>query len=59
MFISPVRGGIVQITGYNIGLHGMFGFADSYSARRFCVHFKESQKSPFQTVFGENESVIL
>lgn len=59
MFKSPVRGSIVQVTGDNLGIHGLFGFVESFSARN-CCRFCLTEKGDFQTVFCEDEeSVIL
>ncbi|XP_023817614.1 uncharacterized protein LOC111948487 isoform X1 [Oryzias latipes] len=58
MFQSPVRGSIVQVTGDNLGLHGIFGFVESFSAH-YCCRFCVTEKSEFQSVFCENESIIV
>lgn len=33
---SPLLGSVKQITGDNLGLHGLFGFVESFSATYFC-----------------------
>ncbi len=58
MFKNPVRGSIVQVTGDNLGTHGMFGFVESFSARN-CCRFCVIEKSEFQTVFCENEDSMM
>ena len=34
---SVIHGTIVQVTGDNLGSHGLFGFVESFS--RYCCHF--------------------
>lgn len=54
-----VHGSVVQVTGDNLGIHGLFGSVESFSARN-CCRFCLIEKSDFQTVFCEDEeSVIL
>lgn len=58
-FKGSVHGTVVQVTGDNLGLHGIFGFVESFSAR-YCCRFCILEKTDFQTVFSEDEeSVIL
>ena len=41
---SPLLGSVIQVTGDNLGLHGMFGYVESFSATyfcRFCLTTKE------------------
>ena len=59
LFKDAVHGSIVQVTGDNLGIHGLFGFVESFSARN-CCRFCIIEKSEFQTVFCEDDqSVIL
>ena len=59
LFKDAVHGSIVQVTGDNLGIHGLFGFVESFSARN-CCRFCILEKSEFQTVFCEDDqSVIL
>lgn len=59
LFKDAVHGSIVQVTGDNLGIHGLFGFVESFSARN-CCRFCIIEKSEFQTVFCEvDQSVIL
>ena len=54
-----IHGTIVQVTGDNLGLHGLFGFVESFSAR-YCCRFCLLEKTCFQTVFCEdNPEVVL
>ena len=46
LYDQPVYGTIVQVTGDNLGLHCLFGFVESFSARyccRFCLAEKEDR----------------
>lgn len=54
IFKSAVYGSIVQVTGENLGIHGTFGFVESFSAWN-CCHFCDIEKSEFQTVFCEDD----
>lgn len=55
----PVHGGIVQVTGDNLGIQGLFGFVESFSAH-YCCRFCITEKSEFQSVFCEDDqSTIL
>ncbi|XP_040924480.2 uncharacterized protein LOC114846307 isoform X1 [Betta splendens] len=58
VFKSPVHGSIVQVTGDNLGLHGLFGLVESFSARN-CCRFCVIDKSDFQTVFCEDDQSVL
>nr|XP_055051346.1 uncharacterized protein LOC129437202 isoform X1 [Misgurnus anguillicaudatus] len=54
-----IRGTIVQVTGDNLGLHGLFGFLESFGAR-YCCRFCLLEKDRFQSVFCEdNPEVVL
>ena len=55
---SPVHGSIVQVTGDNLGIHGLFGLVESFSARN-CCRFCVLEKSHFQTVFCEDEESVI
>lgn len=47
---SPLLGSVIQVTGDNLGLHGLFGFVESFSAThccRFCLITKEELQSVF------------
>ncbi|XP_038569888.1 uncharacterized protein LOC119899416 [Micropterus salmoides] len=50
---SCIRGTIVQVTGDNLGLHGLFGFLESFGAR-YCCRFCLLEKDRFQSVFCED-----
>lgn len=54
MFRSPVHGGIAQVTRDKLGIHGLFGFVESFSAQNCCC-FCIIEKCDFQTVFCEDE----
>lgn len=57
MFKSAVNGSIVQVTGDNLRIHGLFGFVESFSARnccRFCII-----KNEFQIVFSEDDQNVV
>lgn len=57
-FISPVHGSIVQVTGDNLGIHGLFGFVESFSAR-YCCRFCITEKNEFQSVFCEDDQGMI
>lgn len=43
---TPVKGTVVQVTGDNLALHGLFGFVESFSAA-YCCRFCLTAKSAF------------
>ena len=53
-----MNGTIVQITGDNLGLHGLFGFVEQFSAR-YCCRFCLAEKEDFQTEFTEESPKIV
>lgn len=53
-----VYGTIVQVTGDNLGVHSLFGFVESFSAR-YCCRFCLLEKDDFQTVFSEDNPKML
>ncbi|XP_032433321.1 uncharacterized protein LOC116729094 isoform X1 [Xiphophorus hellerii] len=58
LYDEPVRGTIVQVTGDNLGLHCLFGFVESFSAR-YCCRFCLVEKEDFQTEFTEDSPKIV
>ena len=58
MFKNPVHGSIAQVTGDNLGIHGLFGFVESFSARN-CCRFCIIEKCDFQTLFHEDEESMI
>ncbi|KAJ8364594.1 hypothetical protein SKAU_G00134250, partial [Synaphobranchus kaupii] len=58
LYDQPVYGTIVQVTGDNLGLHCLFGFVESFSAR-YCCRFCLAEKEDFQTEFSEDSSKIV
>ena len=58
MFEHLIHGTIVQVTGDNLGLHGLFGFVESFSAR-YCCRFCLLEKHCFQTVFCEDDPEVI
>ena len=58
MFEHLIHGTIVQVTGDNLGLHGLFGFVESFSAR-YCCCFCLLEKHCFQTVFCEDDPEVV
>lgn len=50
---SPLRGTVIQVTGDNLGLHGLFGLIESFSATYFC-RFCLTTKEELQSVFTED-----
>lgn len=57
LYYQPVYGTIVQVTD-NLGLHHLFGFVESFSAR-CCCHFCPAEKEDFQTEFNEDSPRIV
>ncbi|XP_032433923.1 uncharacterized protein LOC116729460 isoform X1 [Xiphophorus hellerii] len=53
-FEPVIYGTVVQVTGDNLGLHGLFGFVESFGAR-YCCRFCLLEKHSFQTIFSEDE----
>ena len=49
----PVKGSVFQVTGDNLGLHGLLGFVESFSAT-YCCRFCLTDKSELQSVFSED-----
>lgn len=47
LYDQPVYGTIVQVTGDNLGLHCLFGFVESFSAR-YCCRFVLLRKRTFR-----------
>lgn len=54
----PLLGSVIQITGDNLGLHGLFGFVESFSARYFC-RFCLTSKDESQSVFTEDDPGMI
>lgn len=46
LFKNALYGSIVQVTGDNLGIHKLFGFVESFSARN-CCHFCIVERSEF------------
>lgn len=58
LFKNALYGSIVQVTGNNLGIHRLFGFVESFSARN-CCRFCILEKSEFQTVFCEDDQSVI
>lgn len=54
----PLLGSVIQVTGDNLGLHGLFGFVESFSATH-CCRFYLVTKEELQSVFTENNPVLI
>lgn len=50
---TPVKGSVIQVTGDNLALHGLFGFVESFSAN-YCCRFCLTDKGELQSVFSED-----
>ena len=57
-FEHAIHGTVVQVTGDNLGLHGLFGFVESFGAR-YCCRFCLLEKHCFQTVFCEDDPEVV
>ena len=57
-FEHVIHGTVVQVTGDNLGLHGLFGFVESFGAR-YCCRFCLLEKCSFQTVFCEDDPEVV
>lgn len=55
---TPLLGSVVQVTGDNLGLHGLFGFVESFSATHFC-RFCLITKDESQSVFTEDHPGLV
>jgi len=55
---SPLLGSIIQVTGDNLGLHGLFGYVESFSAT-YCCRFCLTTKEEFQCVFTEDHPGLI
>lgn len=55
---SPLFGSVIQVTGDNPGLRGLFGFVESFSATYFC-RFCLTNKDESQSVFTEDDSSMI
>lgn len=55
---SPLLGSVIQVTGDNLGLHGLFGFVESFSAT-YCCRFCLTPKEKLQSVFAEDDECII
>lgn len=55
---SPLLGSVIQITGDKLGLHGLFGFVESFSATYFC-RFCLTSKDESQSVFTEDDPHMI
>ena len=55
---SPLLGSIIQVTGDNLGLHGLFGYLESFSAT-YCCRFCLSTKEELQSVFTEDHPGLI
>lgn len=53
-----IRGTLIQVTGDNLGLHGLFGFVESFGAR-YCCRFCLLEKDCFQSVFSEDDPKVI
>ncbi|XP_023199004.1 uncharacterized protein LOC111610276 isoform X1 [Xiphophorus maculatus] len=57
-FEPVIYGTVVQVTGDNLGLHGLFGFVESFGAR-YCCRFCLLEKHSFQTIFSEDHPEVV
>ena len=48
-----INGSIFQVTGDNLGLHGLFGYVESFSAK-YCCRFCLTEREDYQKVFSED-----
>lgn len=55
---SPLRGTVIQVTGDNLGLHGLFGLVESFSAT-YCCRFCLTTKEELQSVFTEDNPCLI
>ena len=58
IFKHVIYGTVIQVTGDNLGLHGLFGLVESFSAR-YCCRFCLLEKHRFQTVFCEDDQEVV
>lgn len=55
---SPLLGSVIQVTGDNLGLHGIFGYVESFSATYFC-RFCLTTKEELQSVYTEDNPALI
>ena len=55
---SPLLGSVIQVTGDNLGLHGLFGFVESFSATYYC-RFCLTSKAEAQSMFTEDDPGMI
>lgn len=55
---NPLKGSIIQVTGYNLAIHGLFGMVESFSAT-YCCCFCLTDKASLQSVFSEDDSDMV
>ncbi|KAG7478554.1 hypothetical protein JOB18_002184 [Solea senegalensis] len=55
---TPLRGSVVQVTGDNLALHGLFGMVESFSAT-YCCRFCLTDKTSLQSVFSEDDPDLI
>ena len=55
---TPLKGSVIQVTGDNLAIHGLFGMVESFSAT-YCCRFCLTDKTSLQSVFSEDDSDMV
>ena len=55
---APLKGSVIQVTGDNLAIHGLFGMVESFSAT-YCCRFCLTDKTRLQTVFSEDDPDLI
>jgi len=55
---ASLKGSVIQVTGDNLAIHGLFGMVESFSAT-YCCRFCLTDKRKLQSVFSEDESDLI
>jgi hypothetical protein len=55
---TPLKGSVIQVTGDNLAIHGLFGMVESFSAT-YCFRFCLTDKTRLQSVFSEDDPDLI
>lgn len=55
---TPLKGTVIQVTGDNLAIHGLFGMVESFSAT-YCCRFCLTDKTRLQSVFSEDDPDLV
>ncbi|KAK0151868.1 hypothetical protein N1851_006762 [Merluccius polli] len=55
---TPLMGSVIQVTGDNLAVHGLFGMVESFSAT-YCCRFCLTDKTSLQSTFSEDDPDLI